>query len=56
MWGADNMCDSVGDGHFGHLNRRFKTIRSVVQARKNVAMNVNHVSKARYPEPVATDN
>ncbi len=46
-WGvADHVGDSVGDGHFRHLNRCFHRIRAVVHTRKNVAMNVNHVKKS----------
>ena len=38
----DDMRDSVRDGHFRHLNRRFQRVRAVVQAVKNVTMNVDH--------------
>src|SRR6266700_5647327 len=45
---ADDVRDSIRDSHFGHLYRRFEGVRTVVQARKNVAVDVNHVLLARY--------
>jgi threonylcarbamoyladenosine tRNA methylthiotransferase MtaB len=42
---SHNVRDSVRDGHFGHLNRFFKILRAIIEPRKNVAMNVYHVSK-----------
>ena len=56
---ANNVRDSVGDGHFRHLNRCFHCIRAVVQARKYVAMNVNHGKSlllGKIPESVPVNN
>ena len=43
---ANDVRDSVGDGHFRHLDGRFERVRAVVQAGKDVAMNVDHVHSA----------
>ncbi len=43
---SDDVRDSIGDGHFRHLNGGFERVRAIVQAGKNVAMNVDHVHSA----------
>ncbi len=48
MRSADDVRDSVGNGHFSHLNRRFESVRAVVQAGEKMAVNINHVLLARY--------
>src|SRR5712692_3351109 len=39
---AHDMGDSIGDGHFRHLEGFFERIRSVIQAGQDVAMDINH--------------
>ena len=43
---SDHVRDAVRDGHFRHLNGCFQRVRAVVQAGKNVAMNVDHIHSA----------
>ncbi len=38
----DYVRNAVGDRHFRHGNRNVDRIRPVVEARKNVAMNIDH--------------
>jgi hypothetical protein len=58
MWRADDVRDSVGDGHFGHLDRGFEGVRAVVQAWKDVAMDVDHafLLTGTIPEHDIADN
>ncbi len=39
---ADHMGNAVGDGHFGHGDGGVERVRTVIEARKYVGMNVNH--------------
>ena len=40
--GGDDVGDAVLDGHFGHGAGDFEGFRPVIQARKDVAMNIDH--------------
>jgi len=42
MRGGNDVGNSVGNGHFCHGEREFKGVGAIVEARKYVAMNVNH--------------
>jgi hypothetical protein len=48
--------NSVGNGHFSHLNRRFESVRAVVEAREKMAVNINHVLLATILESIVTNN
>ena len=49
----DDVRDSIGDGHFGHLNRRFEGVRAIVQTREDVAVDIDHHDlKSRYSNRV----
>jgi len=39
---ADHVRDSIGNRHFRHVNGRLHRPGAVIQARKDVAMNVDH--------------
>jgi hypothetical protein len=56
MRSADDVRDSVGNGHFSHLNRRFESVRAVVEAREKMAVNINHVLLAKILESIVTNN
>jgi hypothetical protein len=40
---ADDVGDAVGDSHFRHVAGDIEGVGAIVEARKYVAMNVNHV-------------
>ena len=56
MRSANDVRDSIGDGHFSHLNRRFESIRAVVEAGEKMAVNINHVLLAKILESIVTNN
>jgi hypothetical protein len=42
MRSGDDVSDAVGDGHFGHLHRFFERGCAIIEARKDVTVNVHH--------------
>jgi hypothetical protein len=50
--------DAVGDGHLRHLDGVFERAGAVIQARKDVAVYINHfpVPAGKIPEPMVLDN
>ena len=42
MRSADDVGDSVLDGHFRHGAGHFERFRAVIEIGKQVAMNINH--------------
>ena len=51
----DDVSDAIGDGHFSHRARDFERFCAVIEARKYVAMNINHQS-ARITQGRRDDN
>src|SRR5579885_566585 len=42
MWGGDHVSNSVRDSVLRHLQRKLDIVRTVINARQNVAVDVDH--------------
>jgi hypothetical protein len=42
VWRADHVRNSVSDGHFGHFYGSLEGVGTVVEAREDVAVDVDH--------------